>query len=114
VEFFLRVAALIVLLTILFPSSLRAQSVLDRRIGRDIHNAPLVMDRLGAIEFGQLAEAAGVPMGIESTPGPWHRPVAELKLTGLTLREALDEIQRRAHNLHVQTMAGPGYGYTMR
>jgi hypothetical protein len=78
-------------LTVAGASTARAQTALDRVVGRTASGAPLVISELGSHTVGVLAEAAGVPMGLEfATPAkvrPWT-----ITATGLKLRAVLDAI----------------------
>jgi hypothetical protein len=77
-----------------------SDSLLDRRVGTRRDGQPVVVAGVGASYFfWELAGAAGVPMGFEALGSSERRPVpragpAEVQLTGLTLRDALDTLVR--------------------
>lgn len=80
----------IVLLVALLPSTAHGQSILDRVVGKDGQQT-LVLTQLTGQAVGQLAGAAGVPIGLEAAsiaPVPAWTVVA----TGRTLREVADAI----------------------
>jgi hypothetical protein len=72
---------------------LLAQSAPERVIGADDHGAPVTIRHLE--DLGRLARASGVPIGVEQLAGTAFIPLGEFTATGLTLRAALDEVQRR-------------------
>jgi len=78
-------------LTVASASIARAQPPLDRVVGRNAVGAPLIIRELSVHTIGVLAEAAGVPMGLEfATPAdvrPWT-----IAATGMKLRAVLDAI----------------------
>jgi hypothetical protein len=77
------------------PSELHAQSPLDRIVGPDEHGAPVTIRHLVSQDIGRLATVVGVPFGLERLAGPLFEPLPEFTATGMTLRAALNEIQRR-------------------
>jgi hypothetical protein len=74
-------------------ADLLAQSAAERVIGADDHGAPVTVRHLE--DLGRLARASGVPIGVEQLAGTAFSPLGEFIATGLTLRAALDEVQRR-------------------
>ncbi len=81
---------IIVLVVALLPSTAHAQSILDRVVGKDGQQT-LVITELKGQTIGQLAGAAGVPIGLEtaSIASVLTKPVLA---TGRTLREVADAI----------------------
>jgi hypothetical protein len=71
-------------------AGLRAQSVLDRRVGLERRGVPIVVERIDDQTIGRLALAAGVPMGFEVlASGPRG---FKLTASGKTLNQLLGEI----------------------
>lgn len=70
-----------------------AQSAPDRVIGADDQGATVT---IGVLEdLARVARASGVPIGVEQLAGTAYSPFGHFTATGLTLRAALDEVQRR-------------------
>jgi hypothetical protein len=79
---------------VLFAAAdLLAQSAPDRVIGADDQGAPVTIRQLE--DLGRVTRASGVPIGVEQLGGTAFSPFREFTATGLTLRAALDEVQRR-------------------
>ena len=99
------VGALILLLAVAIPKA-EAQIDVDRVIGRDEFDRPLVLKDLDGHTVGTIARLAGVPMGIEVAPGasrPTRHPVT---LTGHHVSEALRLIAEFDERYEMREMAG--------
>ena len=83
--------AVVVLLAVVRPLAVQAQSALDRPVGLDFFGKPLVLTKLTATDVGALGAAARVPMGFEAAPsvrpGGW-----KVEASGKPLRAVLDAI----------------------
>ena len=81
----------VILLLTALAARAAAQQSLERVVGEDENGTPIVVTTVESQIIGKMARAAGVPMGIEMAAGPTRRS-APKKLTGLTVRAALETI----------------------
>ena len=84
-----------VVLTAVMVAPAAAQPALDRVLGNAPSGLPFTVAGQWPQLVGSLARATGVPIGVESVNLSLVPPVGT-RLTGLTLRDALDTLAREA------------------
>ena len=73
-----------------------AQSILDRTVGPNGSGAPVMFRAFTLHQLGELAQAAGVPIGFEGVPAsPGSGSRNPIVLTGRTLRDAIELMTQR-------------------
>ena len=73
----------------LVATATSAQGLLDRTVGPGTSGRPVVFRAFTMQQLGEFAQAAAVPIGFEGTPAAVPGTGTPVKLTGLTVREAL-------------------------
>ena len=91
----MRLALVSTLLAAVMAAPAAAQPALDRVLGNASSGLPLTISGQWPQLVGNIARAAGVPMGVESAELSLVPP-SGTTLTGLTLRDALDTLARQA------------------